>query len=327
MSREGRITIELGARPARIVSTRRTGIAAMMAGREAREVVRLLPRLFALCAEAHGAAAALALFGHCDAARMRRVLAESAREHLLRILMCWRTEDGPPLPAAPVMDLVENARKGRDVAGALAGFLRVHVLGMAPEAFLSLTDPGEWLRRSDTGPARYLRAVIARGWSGIGAVEPAFLQDLPAAELVARLADDAFAAAPEWDGPRETGPLARQYGHPLVASACAQHGAGLLARHVARLVEMARLPAALGAARARQCTPGLGVVETARGRLIHAATTEGDRVTRYAILAPTEWNFHPAGVAAQALAGLGPEQAAAVVEAIDPCVEYRLRAA
>jgi hypothetical protein len=58
------------------------------------------------------------------------------------------------------------------------------------------------------------------------------------------------------------------------------------------------------------------------------------RVLGYRILAPTEWNFHPAGVVAMALAdiaaaeGLSTAEREArsrmVITAVDPCVDYRL---
>jgi hypothetical protein len=48
------------------------------------------------------------------------------------------------------------------------------------------------------------------------------------------------------------------------------------------------------------------------------------------VLAPTEWNFHPEGAAAQALAGLpsdAPDLAPRVrllMAALDPCVPFEL---
>ncbi len=324
----GRIVISLGAGPARIETTRRTDVARLFAGRTGEEVPVLLPALFALCGQAHAAAARLALFGEIGADQVRLTLAETAREHLLRILMGWRAEGWEPLPTAPVMALVGTARGGGgDVAAALAGYLQAHVLGRAPEAFLEQAELAAWLDDADTAPASFLRGLIAGERASLGAVEPAFLPALAPGDLAARMSAPGFAARPEWDGPRETGPLARQHAHPLVASVIARHGAGLLARLVARLVELARLPEMIRTARAAGAAPGLGVIETARGRLIHAARIEAGRVAHYAILAPTEWNFHPRGVAAQALAGLAPEEAGAVVEAIDPCVDYELRVA
>jgi hypothetical protein len=55
-------------------------------------------------------------------------------------------------------------------------------------------------------------------------------------------------------------------------------------------------------------------------------------VRRYRILAPTEWNFHPDGAAAQALMRLPAQDpaflrrlAAMLINAVDPCVGYDLR--
>lgn len=327
MSLEGRLEITLGPGPARIASTRRPGLSRLMNGRTPDAALSLLPRLFALCGEAHRAASSLALSGHCTQAQMRLVRAEQAREHLLRLIMSWRAEDAPALPAPPVMALVGTARAGGDVARDLAAYLEAHVLGLPPEAFLETARLEDWRATAATAPARYLGAVIARGQAGLGALAPSFLPDLPEEMLTTRLETPAFAARPEWDGPRETGPLQRHHAHPLVASVVAEHGAGLLARLVARLVELASLPGALAAAQEVEITPGLGVVETARGRLIHAGRVENGQIVDYKIVAPTEWNFHPEGVAARALAGVSEDEAAAVIEAIDPCVDYQMRAA
>ena len=77
---------------------------------------------------------------------------------------------------------------------------------------------------------------------------------------------------------------------------------------------------------------GLSQIEAARGRLVHGVLSEGNSVRDYRILAPTEWNFHPRGGLARALAGLeaGDEadlrgQASLLIEAVDPCVGYELR--
>jgi coenzyme F420-reducing hydrogenase alpha subunit len=77
---------------------------------------------------------------------------------------------------------------------------------------------------------------------------------------------------------------------------------------------------------------GLAQVEAARGRLVHRVELEHDGVRRYRILAPTEWNFHPAGAAAQGLMHLPAEEpevlrrlAALLINAVDPCVGYDLR--
>ncbi len=76
--------------------------------------------------------------------------------------------------------------------------------------------------------------------------------------------------------------------------------------------------------------PGLGQVEAARGRLLHRIQLDGERIRRYQIVAPTEWNFHPQGVVAQSLKTLSgdneqiEQQARLLINEIDPCVTYQL---
>ena len=78
---------------------------------------------------------------------------------------------------------------------------------------------------------------------------------------------------------------------------------------------------------------GLAWVEMARGLLVHWLCVDAQgRVERYGVLAPTEWNFHPQGAAAQVLRALDAKQpapqlaaaAAVLVAAFDPCVDYEL---
>ena len=76
---------------------------------------------------------------------------------------------------------------------------------------------------------------------------------------------------------------------------------------------------------------GIARTEAARGRLVHGVEILDGLVRRYLILAPTEWNFHPQGAAAQALAliaGSGRSDARGLADlmiiAFDPCVEYSL---
>ena len=126
-------------------------------------------------------------------------------------------------------------------------------------------------------------------------------------------------------------------GGPLVDRLVERHGNGLLTRLVGRLTELARTfervdepprkgtasqPASLGKG------VGIGRAEAARGRLYHRLRLVDGVVEEYRILAPTEWNFAPGGVAARALSALsGPSrerQARLLINAIDPCVGYRL---
>jgi Ni,Fe-hydrogenase I large subunit len=148
--------------------------------------------------------------------------------------------------------------------------------------------------------------------------------------------------------PRETTPLERRREVPLIRALLADGRSGLLARMTALLVELAELPMrvrelslALREARGvgteaaggdtASGGAGLAQVEAARGRLAHCVELEHGSVRRYRIVAPTEWNFHPEGVAVQALlnlpagdAALQRRLAAVLINAIDPCVDYDL---
>jgi Ni,Fe-hydrogenase I large subunit len=69
-----------------------------------------------------------------------------------------------------------------------------------------------------------------------------------------------------------------------------------------------------------------------RGLLVHwvrlDGTGEAARTEAYRVLAPTEWNFHPRGVLARALAALHGAQAVddawRLAVAFDPCVAFTI---
>jgi coenzyme F420-reducing hydrogenase alpha subunit len=242
----------------------------------------------------------------------------------------------------------------QDLAGLLDGLLERTVFGCHARDWLAIREKAaldDWTGHSGGLAARVLRRLRDNGWETVGAVAPAFLPSLPDDWLAARLAGPdaaAFIARPDWEGlARETTPLARQLEVPLIRALLAHGGAGLLARMAALLVELAELPARVralsvalredlgGRAEAPgDATPagvGLAQVEAARGRLVHRVEVERGSVRRYQILAPTEWNFHPDGAAARALlnlpageAALQRRLAAALINAVDPCIDYDL---
>jgi uptake hydrogenase large subunit len=77
---------------------------------------------------------------------------------------------------------------------------------------------------------------------------------------------------------------------------------------------------------------GYGAVECARGRLYHQAEIGVDgRLSAYRILAPTEWNFHPAGPFVETLLSspIGADEAAIrsvslLAVLFDPCVAFEV---
>jgi uptake hydrogenase large subunit len=345
---QGRILIErAGNGVVQIKSNRVADIGRLMIGRSPEQVIEMLPLLFSLCKHAHVAAARQAMaIGSPDQHRRDTVmvLAENAREHLLRILMGWQSDRQTctlnPTDIMALTTRMKTAAGRQDAENAeashLAGLLQRHVLGVSPDAFLgfaSVTDFHRWLKGLTSQSAGYLRVILQRNWQVAGAVDTQFLPDLPNSHLGARFAEPDFAARPDWQGmPHETGSLARQATHPLLRAILAQYGAGLLARLVARLVDLAKIPGQIrSAGPVPQGKNGIGSVETARGRLFHAVRLSEGAVTKYSLLAPTEWNFHPNGVAVQALQTLSSDdwhnRADALIQAIDPCVDFKVRAA
>jgi hypothetical protein len=247
---------------------------------------------------------------------------------------------------------IEELRAWRVLADDLDAFLESELFGMAPARFLELAnedDLAAWMRggRGLAAPllARLQEVAPARDENG-----DVTLFALPSAQVLtgsiaaAIAASDAFVAAPELAGaPAEGGALAREAGMPALAARLARRGRSVGLRVFARLVELARLGERMRAiSRGLQSVSwlcmgrddtgaGLAAVETARGVLIHRAELEGERVRRYRIVAPTEWNFHPRGAFVRGLTGLSVRArsearraAALLAHALDPCVAYEL---
>ena len=233
----------------------------------------------------------------------------------------------------------------------LEALLADAVFGLAPSAWSHLQGEAAllaWAAGGDTVAARMVRRVSDRGWAQLGRSAVAALPPLTTMSLHERLGGEdaeAFAARPTWGSCRETTPLSRNQHHPLVAELVGRHGNGVLSRLVARLAELADTPRRIRATAAslrpdagfmspgEALAPAIGLaqVEAARGRLIHRVVVTGRRVSAYQIVAPTAWNFHPSGVAAQGLRnliGTDPEgveaKASLLIETIDPCVQYQL---
>ncbi|MBI4984922.1 MAG: hypothetical protein HZC24_06145 [Rhodocyclales bacterium] len=284
------------------VALARPNAVVLLRGRPADEAARLLPLLYSICGAAQGAAAALALRaarGETVAAGVAAaVLAEAQREHLWRLLLDWPKALALPGREAQFIAARRRLQQG-DSAAAVAASLQETWRGIA----------------------------AALGAQAPVAAHVPMLPPLTAAQTLAlwpRL-DAGFAAAPTYRGvPAETGALAR---HPDLAAA-----ADLLDRVGARLADFAE-GTGLGATSAASVAPGIGraAVETARGLLLHELVLDGDRIADYVIVAPSEWNFHPAGAlhawlqgAAAASADELRRRAALAVLALDPCVRSEI---
>jgi uptake hydrogenase large subunit len=381
MTPEGRICIDLypGARDvaAKIVSSRPLTITRQFSDQSPEKVVHTASLLFAACRSAQSIAAAEAFedaLGVEPPASTRKtraalVLAETAREHALRILMDWpkflrAPEEADPKLLKSLMQadrkiasafgglgelVVANTQAGREAIAELRGFLE-HVIFRRDLDEWSAFDRESltaWAQEGCTVGQRLIGQVMNEGLLDAGAAELSALPALECKALAERLfaaEADAFIARPKWGGsPRETSALSRLLPHPLISTLRAKHGFGLGARLVSCLMELATIPSRIRTLTdAPQPSPetrlgngrGVAQVEAARGRLIHAVEMDGEKVARYRILAPTEWNFHPSGAVAQGLGriatGGGDRKACAwlarlFVISADPCVAADVR--
>lgn len=336
-------------------STRPVFACRVLEHRPVEAALRLVPMLFSVCGRAQAVAAAAA----CDAARgieagsaakgqrERAIAAECLQEYLWRLFI-----DLPALlgEAARPGDLADMRRRmpaaaseaeWLDIAAEAEELLEKRVYGMRPQDWLELDKArfARWLDDAAQPAARMLARL--RGFES--GVPRDFLPWLGGDELLDEIApamdaDEAFAARPTWRGNAvETGALARQRLQPRIARELGRNG--LSARLLARLTELAVLPAQLrrplaNGVRSASPQPGIGLaaVETARGTLIHRVAVDGGRVARYRIVAPTEWSFHPRGAFERGLVGApardeaeARQAAALLAHALDPCVAYDLK--
>lgn len=383
MNVEGQLDIQLtcdasGVTNAALQSGRPLQASRILEGLSPEKALHRLPLIFSLCGTAQSAAAVAACeealsITPSKAQRQARgmlVWMESAREHLLRILLDWPgfageavVQEGLPkvmqlLPSLTSALYGENApfhlnaelrldkAKAKSVIAELRSMIDALLNGTLPDTAFGMA---QWIKSDASMPARLLGQLRDNGWDRLGRSKTFFLPTLADAELHKQLAaDDAenFIGQPLWQGNAcETTPLQRQQQQPLIREMLQREGSALLTRLAARLVELASIPDLLQAGLAALTTAdrsetkssadngiGLSQVEAARGRLIHRVEIEDGVIRRYQILAPTEWNFHPQGVAVQGLRTLNgndeevlQQQAALWLNAIDPCVGYHIQ--
>lgn len=265
---------------------------------------------------------------------------------------------------AALASLADLTAWRRNREGDLALFLDVaedlglERMGRATDVFLSygayeetqgqLFIPGLWQAAQHHVLApQAIAEDLSHAWLAGDAAPPAQGQTIPQADKPGAYT---WCKAPRYHGVvAETGALARQMvtGHPLVRDLVRLHGGSVMARVLARLLELAlvlprmqvwarqlqpRAPWCHHADAPREGTAA-GLVEAARGALGHWLTVKQGRIANYQIIAPTTWNFSPRdaqgtpGALEQALAHLPvsadqdpPLLVQHVVRSFDPCM-------
>jgi coenzyme F420-reducing hydrogenase alpha subunit len=324
----------------------------LLSGRTPDEALAILPNLYAVCGRSQAVVAAAALaaaMGHTPGLaihrrRERELASETAVEHAFRLLLDWpRLCGGEPDVAllARIRSLLTSAPVSESSWGAardaLIGMTESRIRGLQLDPWLEQFSASEWLawaRGGRTETARTMAALAALpAWQA--EQTPALSRPVHAtfvAGIARRALDEPdFAAAPELDGgPAECGPLARGLQQSAVRDLTRRDL--ITARAFARLAEFGQVlreETCAGRIEAAGLGPGAGAAmgEMARGLLVHAVQIDGGRISRYAIVAPTEWNFHPRGALYRELEGRPAEDEAAARKAIalaaatlDPCV-------
>jgi hypothetical protein len=309
-------------------SDRPVSLCRALLGRNAEDLPAAFERLYALCGRAHRIAARFAIDAarfreSTDAARRRAVrdlAAERAGEHLrssftTAVALQLAVE---PAELQAVRAAVAATRPGAEGSGLAAA---LGVLGLDGEP----PRPASWAGRMLAEAGAHADAAAP-----VDALSPA---DDPAVLAALAASGGAYAARPHLPSRRpETGPLARCGGTGAPRDRLAARFAEI--RHAAAVLsdQAEDRPADWIASETLPGGTGFAAVETPRGRMHHlAAVDAGDRVTGYAVLAPTEWNFHPDGPLIHALRGRRVGSGAAaearirwLVGLFDPCVACAL---
>ncbi len=322
----------------------------LLCDRSRAETAALVPRLYSICARSQAAASELACaaaagdtLGEDLLVRVRAsVSAETLRELALRTLLEWPKALGET-PDEAAIAAARGALNGPAGSGAIAQA----AFGSSAEEWLDLqTLPAlqRWAEQGRTAAARFVRHALDDDAAASAGMPPASAMAavpllpaaLPWSALVALAqaadADAEFARRPVWRGaPAETGALARQQADALLQALLQRGRSRVAARVVARLRELALLLAGRGQAPLGATTlpdgSGLAWVENVRGLLLHRLRLVRGRTADYRIVAPTEWNFHPAGALPAALQHAPAHDLDALqrrtrvlVDSLDPCV-------
>jgi hypothetical protein len=339
-------------------STRPVGLARVFHGRPVEDIPVLAERLFTLCGFSHAVAAK----GAIDAALARApnasdrfsgtigLLAERVCESLRSCVIGWPLREAVNRQLAqatlPLRDAIVSAREIMAAArSGLAHARRRELVPVADRLAGAAAALGLVREVGEPVPGSFVAGIMAEV-----SEETAFLPHAPdplssaddlhvVAEL--RSGGAQFASLPALPGRRiETGAFARRWREAAPART------PLAARLNARLFDTAQAlfdlkrglvsgdtdDAELTNFGTAQDGSAYAAVESTRGRLYHCLDIgKSGRIGSYELLAPTEWNLHPAGpLVAELLGakvGAGDEarlRIGRLASLFDPCVAFRV---
>lgn len=343
----------------RIVSSRPTNLTRLFIGRPAQEIPALAERLYSLCGLAHALAATQAIAAARGAnppahgstigllcERLSETLRSSATAAVSRS-DAYALDELALRPLRDMLALTRELASTARVASSSAAPNHAPARGLIERIYAAAEQLGLHTRLADARAAPRKGSLFGELWEemrgdqGFTAHAPDALAAEDDAAILRELRRDSenFVAAPWLTGRTpETGAFVRHWRDVDFS------GGALQARLQARIIDVAHTLEQLSRAgedeetAARSANPapreGFAAVETARGTLYHwARLTADDNIEDYAILAPTEWNFHPAGPFVAELLGAPVAQGGALrsiarlASLLDPCVVFRVEVA
>ena len=339
-----------------IQSTRPLHTSRLFIGKTPEQTLKILPLLFNVCGVAQSFAAFQAL-GMAEnsaekAARQLLLNVEIVREHCW-----WLLINTDKARLAPFLKYVTNFKKALFVKGdafSLNSQLEVHheeLNGLIfqlendldalflnqRQHFLDAKHEDDlhvWLNENTSVPALLLRNLLANDYQDLGRCALPLLPKLTDLDLLESFNSE----MPKWQNVcYETSCLNRQQTPPLIADLLEKYGNGLITRLASRLFELASLPNVSRqnvidmqtTSNRTKNKSGVAQIQASRGLLIHKVELKNGVIVNYQIVAPTEWNFQPDGIAALSLQSLSArdtttlhQHAVLIINAIDPCVGF-----
>ncbi len=341
-----------------IESTRSLHTSRLFIGKTPEQTLKILPLLFNVCGVAQSFAAfqALGMAENSAEAAARNLLlnVEIIREHCW-----WLLINTDKARLAPFLKYITDFKKALFVSGdafSLNSQLEINPKQLdgliiqletdldalflnQRQRFLDAKNEADlraWLNDNTSIPANLLRNLLVNNQQDLGRCALRLLPNLTDSDLLTTFNSQ----TPTWQNEcHETSCLNRQQTQPLIADLLEKYGNGLMTRLASRLFELANLPNVLQQNVIAMQTPsnptknemGVAQIQASRGLLIHKVKLKNDVIANYQIVAPTEWNFQPNGVAALSLQSLSVhnetllrQHAALIINAIDPCVGFEL---
>lgn len=337
----------------------------LLVGKTKAEAMVILPMIFRICGMAHAGAVESVFDGAVSKNTNILIRVENIREHCLHIL---KDDKGnitpikkPDLSYPELIGLIDKFKtclkndrieKNKDEIFELVHILEQYVINIVCDSptiswveALNLRELLKWADGSNSICGQKIRHAVNQNEPSLGAIAFNPLWSENSARTVWENANS---------GRYETGALARVYQFSVIQELYQLYGIGHGVRVMARMIDCivmleelkkmvkANVVQMENENHDRTLEPiRFSQIETARGKLLHRAVIEHDRVLSYDVMAPTDVNFHSKGPCYTALTNmvskLKPQgqdvsnmtvkiksNAETIIHNFDPCIGYEI---